>query len=187
MGKTRMDGATDWEVEQMSQETVQSRAHEVWSRFEIGRIVPDFKLPSLDGGEISPSDFKEKNGLAILYFDIERSDDWAVLWEFALRARQFEEANAQVLPVASATKEEAEICLGELKLPFPMLYEDVPAAEQPERPDHPRLFVADRFGEVREIYDVTARNVDEVLDKAIAVLDLAELECPECGAPTWSI
>lgn len=170
----------------MSEKVMENLAQSFWAQFEVGRILPDFRLPSIEGSRISPVDFKEKMGLAILYFDLERTDDWGVLWEVARRKSEFEQANAQVVAMVNASESEADICLGDFRLPFPVLYNEA-LAEQGPLADHPRLLIADRFGELKSIDDVTTENVDRVLDRAVTRLELAELECPECGAPTWAI
>jgi hypothetical protein len=170
----------------MSDKLVEDMAQSYWAQFEIGRMLPDFRLPSVEGSMISPLDYKEKMGLAVLYFDIERTDDWGVLWEVARRKREFDEANAQLLAVVNATKSEAEICLGDFRLPFPVLYNES-LAEHGPLADRPKLITADRFGEVKTVDDVTSENVDRILDRAVTRLELSEMECPECGAPTWAI
>ncbi len=35
--------------------------------------------------------------------------------------------------------------------------------------------------------EITSDKIEAVIESALSTLDLAELECPECGAPTWSI
>lgn len=170
----------------MSEEVMEQQKQDVWSRFEVGRMVPDCRLPSVDGRMISPSDFRERKNLAILYFDIERSEDWGILWEVARRNRQFADEDTQVLGVTMATRGEAEICLGDFKLPFPVLYNDQMTGPEAHA-EQPHLLVADRFGEIQSLDALNAGNVDHVLDRAIEKLDLIELECPECGVPTWAI
>jgi peroxiredoxin len=166
----------------MSEEVIEQRQ----VRYEVGSMVSDVRLPSVGGPMISPVDYKERKNLAILIFDIERSEDYGALWELARRYKQFEEEETQLLGMTIASKAEAEICIGDFKLPFPVLYNEALVKQGPH-PESPMLLVADRFGEIQSIDELNSDNIDDVLDRAIDRLDLLELECPECGAPTWAI
>ena len=60
---------------------------EVRSKLEIGHIIPDFRLQTVDGRVISPTDYKEKKNLVVLFFDPRNSCDWEMLAEVKRRTR----------------------------------------------------------------------------------------------------
>jgi len=152
----------------------------------IGHMVPDFRLESADGRVVSPMDFKEKKNLVIIFFDARQSNDLATLAEVKHRYHEFADANAEVLAIAAGPLEEFRMCSKALRLPFPLLSDLRNEATCAYCVAGPMVFVADRSGELQMQSDL-AEMVDEKLDEALSTLELIEIECPECGVPTWPI
>lgn len=150
----------------------------------IGHTIPDFKLQTADGKVISPIDYKEKKNLVVIFFDDRNSQDLAMLSEIGRRYHEFTDANAEVLAIANAPIEEFKICSESLRLPFPCLADVRNEATCAYCVSGSMLFVADKFGELRMQSDLKD-NIDQKLDEALSTIELAELECPECGVRTW--
>lgn len=152
----------------------------------VGHIIPDFRLETVDGRVISPTDYKERKNLVLIFFNDRDSGDLAVLSEVRRRYHEFADANAEVLAIASAPIAEFRVCSKSLQLPFPCLADVRKEAICAYCVSGPMLFVADRYGELKLQTDLT-QGVDEKLDEALSMLELVELECPECGVSTWPI
>ena len=157
---------------------------EVRSKLEIGHIIPDFRLQTVDGRVISPTDYKEKKNLVVLFFDPRNSCDWEMLAEVKRRYPEFADNNAEVLGIASGPMEEMEDCVATLKLPFPLLHDARAEATCAYCATLSSVFVADRYGELR-FQGSICEAVDETLGEVVSTLELIEIECPECGAPSW--
>jgi len=151
---------------------------------EIGHIVPDFKLESTDGKVISPVDYKERKNLVILFFNPRERCDWEMLAEVRRRYHEITDDNGEVLAIASGPMEELRECVSGLMLPFPVLSDVHEEATCAYCAVESMVFIADRFGELK-MQGTMCGAVDETLDKVMSTLELIELECPECGVPTW--
>jgi len=169
--------------ESMTEELEQEAGAEI----EIGHLIPEFKLLTPDGKVIDPTDFKQKKNLVIYFVDVHNSTSWEMLAMLRQRYHEFKEANAEVLAISPGSMEELHDCVSSMSLPFPVLCDsngDVTSAYSVTKPT---LFVADRYGELKTFSEVTSENIETVIESALSTLDLVELECPECGVPTWSI
>lgn len=152
----------------------------------IGHLIPDFRLETADGRIVSPADYKERKNLVVIFFNDRDSNDLALISEVRRRYHEFADANAEVLAIAAAPISEFRVCSKALDLPFPCLADVRKEATCAYCVSGPMLFVADRFGELKMQADLKG-NVDEILNRALAELELAELECPECGVSTWPL
>lgn len=166
--------------------TIESEAmeQEVRPKLELGHLIPDFKLESTDGKMLSPSDFKERKNLVILFFNPRNSCELEMLAEVRRRYHEFTDNNAEVLAIASGSKEEVMECMTALDLPFPLLHDAREEALCSYCVVESTVFVADKFGEL-EMQGSLCGAVDETLDQVESTLELIELECPECGVSTW--
>lgn len=154
---------------------------------QVGHLVPDFQLQSVTGEVISPGDFKERKNLVILFFSPRDSRDLAVLVELGRHYHAITDANAEVLGIASGPLNEFRICTKHLNLPFTLLADVHGEARCSYCVEGMNAFVADKFGELRMQSEIHEDNVDEVLDEIESTLALIEIECPECGVPSWPV
>lgn len=152
----------------------------------INRMVPDFMLETVEGRTISPLDFKERKNLVIIFFNPRSSEDLSVLAELRRRYHEFADSNAEVLAIASGSTDELCETTTALRLQFPILADVRMEATCAYCVAGTTMFVADKYGELKMQSDLT-KNVDETLDEALSTIELAELECPECGVSTWPI
>ena len=151
-----------------------------------GHTAPDFRLQSSDGGVVSPTDYKEKNNIVIIFFNPVDSSDLEIVAELKRRYPEFVEENAEVLGVASGPIGVFSECAKALQLPFPLLADVMDETKNAYHVIGPTIFVADRYGELK-MQNVIAGNLDAVLDEVISTLELIEIECPECGVSTWPV
>lgn len=157
---------------------------EVRAKLELNHLVPNFQLETVDGKRISPTDFKERKNLVILFFNPRNSCDLEMMAEVRHRYEEFADANAEVLAIASGPMEEVKDCMTALKLPFPLLHDAHNEAVCAYCVAESSVFVADKYGELK-MQGSLCGAVDETLDQVVSALELIELECPECGVPTW--
>lgn len=87
-----------------------------------GMKVPDFKLPSSDGGEVTLSDFKGKNAVVLYFYP---KDDTPGCTKEACYFRdlrkQFQAAGAKIYGVSFDSIESHKKFITKYKLPFPLL------------------------------------------------------------------
>lgn len=158
---------------------------EVRPKLEIGHIVPDFNLRTVDDKQISVTDYKEKKNLVILFFDLHNSGDWSILAELKRRYHEFTDTNAEVLAISTGPFEEMADCASSMDLPFPVLCDCDRETACAYCVSGAMVFVADKFGELKMQSAISEENVDTLLDSALSTLELIELECPECGVTSW--
>lgn len=166
--------------------TIESEAmeQEVRPKLELGHLVPHFRLQDADGNVISTMDFKEKKNLVLFFFDLHSSRDWASLAMLKRRYHELADNNAEVLAITSGPFEEIRDCAASMDVPFPLLCDCYREATCSYCVTGTTLFVADRFGELK-LQEPVSDDIDHIIDQAVTQLELAELECPECGVSTW--
>lgn len=157
---------------------------EVRPKLELKHLIPGFTLQTADGRTVSTSQFKERKNLVILLFDLRSSRDWEALAEIKRRYPEFKNANAEVLAISNGPMEELKDCACQMGLPFDVLCDCRDEIKCAFCVYESTLFVADKFGELRLQASVTD-TVDKALKDALTAVELAELECPECGVSTW--
>ena len=168
--------------------TIGEEATEQYVRpgLSVGHMIPDFRLETNDGRVVSPVDYKERQNLVIIFFDPRDSNDLTVLAELKRRYHEFADANAEILGIAAGPVAEFGHCSKTLHLPFPLLADVRSEATCSYCVAGSMMFVADRYGELKMQTDLRD-ELDKKLDKALSAVELAELECPECGVSTWPI
>ncbi len=149
-----------------------------------GSLIPTFDLISIGGKKYSPWDYKEKQGLVIVFFDPAKSSDLEALSEINSRYHEITDENAEVLAVGSGPGEQLNECITCMNFKFPILSDVNGEAAVVYGATESMIYVADKFGELKLQAPVSG-DLDATLVKVIDVLDLTELECPECGVSTW--
>ena len=154
---------------------------------KVGHIIPGFKLNSAQNAEISPVDYKGRKNLVIIFADLRSGSDLEMLAEVGRRYHEFADDNAEVLAIATGSKEEFDVCAKTLRLQFPLLSDAGRETTCSYCVAGTMIFVTDKFGELKMLSGLTESNLDEKLDAARSTLELIELECPECGVSTWPV
>ncbi len=155
---------------------------------QVERVIPDFRLPSLDGRYVSPRDYKQRQNLVIVYLDPHRYDRYAdLLREFADNYQAYRDLETEILAVCPRPISELHGEVGGLGLPFPVLSDERGAVGQvylgspPGQGPLAAIFVTDRFLSLRTqmvaCFEGDLPNQETILDW----LGLIEMECPECG------
>lgn len=152
---------------------------------QVGHLIPDFRLQTTDGVEVSPADYKERKNLVILFCNPRDIRDLQVVAELKQRYHNIADMNAEVLGIAAGPLNEFRMCSKFMELPFPLLSDIRSEAKCSYCVAGMMIFVADRFGELRLQSAIDEQNVDKVLDDVESTLGLIEIECPECGVSTW--
>lgn len=146
--------------------------------------IPNFLLKSVEDRMVGPQDYKEKTNLLIVFFDLDCEECNDFLDDIAERYEDYKNENAEVLAIGEGSLEEVLETASARSLPFPILADPDGHVLNEFADSTPAVFVADRYGEIR----MTRSKEDEHFpdqERIIQQLDLAELECPECGVPTW--
>jgi len=154
------------------------------SHLELERPVPNFRLRSTDGGMVSAWDYRQKLNMAIFFFDPADDSHLNILRALWRRYHEFVDANAEVLAVADGPPVLLAERTADMPLPYPVLIDQDREARNLYGISESEALVTDRFGALRQrfrLHDFTETTLDEILTK----IELMELECPECGAPTW--
>jgi len=149
-----------------------------------GDMLSGFRLQSAAGETLGPQDYKEKKNLVVVFFDPRCAPCTDFLSDMAARYEDYTEMDAEVLAVGGGSLDEVREVAASRGLPYPVLADPDGHVRSRYSGVVPAVFVADRFGEIRL---VRAEDGEHLPDQT-AILDrlaLIELECPECGVPTW--
>jgi peroxiredoxin len=145
-------------------------------------MAPDFRLESDSGEMISPEDYREKKNLVLIFFDAGCGECSDFLKGIADRYQDYVDANAEVLAIIEGSKDDKHDISERMNLPFPILADPDRHVLGKYADKTPAIFVTDRFGEIDLIFlEDHLPDQNKILDR----LQLSELECPECGVPTW--
>jgi len=151
-----------------------------------GDMLPHFVLPAVGGGQVSSADFKGKKNLVIYLFDPECPPCVGFLDRLTQITALARELNAEILTIGGESAQALAVRLGDKRPPFPVLGDESGKTLGSFGTEAAALLVADRFGEIRERVDAQADSLPD-LDRVLDLLSLVEMECPECGVPTWEI
>lgn len=154
-------------------------------QLKVGELLPDFQLETSGGDLISPQNYKGKKNVVVVIFGVRCEECKEFLTRAAERYREYQEANAEIIAVGEATAEAVRELASEMQLPFPVVADPNGVAGTRYKTRRSAVIVADRFGEIRlaEYPGEGQRPPDQ--ERIITRLELNELECPECGVPTW--
>ncbi|MEN6370990.1 MAG: redoxin domain-containing protein [Armatimonadota bacterium] len=148
------------------------------------QMLPDFRLESIDGRIMGPSDYRGKKNLVLVFFDAACISCRDIPVDFAERYSDYQDADTEILAVGIGPKDAVSDVTYGKNLPFPVLVDTNGDVLRQYADESPAIFAADRYGEIRVAHsgdDADSSDQDFVLDR----VNLAELECPECGVPTW--
>ncbi|MEN6356094.1 MAG: redoxin domain-containing protein [Armatimonadota bacterium] len=151
----------------------------------LGKLIPPFSLRSIDDKTISPWDYKEKMGLMIIFFNIYDQADLEALAVINRRYHEITDENAEVIAISPASVEDIKACSADFNFAFPLLSDPMGKMACQYNANESMIYVADKFGELQFMARLS-ESIDDTLNNVINVLDLAELECPECGVSTWT-
>ncbi|MHB0913235.1 MAG: peroxiredoxin family protein [Armatimonadota bacterium] len=147
---------------------------------EIGNMIPPFELMSTDGETLNVWDYKGHRNLALAFLPAVPCPDCPVFLDTAVRIYpQYEEEQTEMVVIVKGTQEQAIALKDRFHTPFPVLFDPTGEVTTRYADTVPSVVVTDRFGEVRAIWTGKLPEHRQILD----VVELANLECPECGAP----
>lgn len=147
-------------------------------------MMPSFHLESVDGKSIGPSDYKEKLNLLIYVFDINCGPCLDFLKEASGRYDDYKELNAEILAIAEGSTDVIKDVAQKLNLQFPVLIDADGSILKQYSLTAPAVFVADKFGEIELMAAKEGEHLPDH-DEILNTIELAEIECPECGVSTW--
>jgi peroxiredoxin len=148
-------------------------------------LLPGFRLRSVDGDVIGPEHFRGKKSVVLFLFDIGCDECGGFLEEAADRYADYEEANAVIIVVGNAPEGDLRQIRDSLDLPFVLLSDPEGVVLNEYSGGLPTLLVADRYGEIRIVGQLSDSGHLPDQNEILSQLQLIEIECPECGVPDW--
>jgi len=157
-------------------------------QLQLDMVVPDFTLPAIDGGQVSPRDYRQKANLVIAYLKLTQCEQCVgFLQELADNYHIYRDLDTEVLAVCPESVPELQARIGHLGLPFPVLSDlggqvgDVYLSRQPCESPVAELFVTDRYGALRTTMVACSGSELPNQQSILDWLSLIESECPECS------
>ena len=149
-------------------------------------VIPFFKLESSEGQVLGPDNFKEKKALVLVFFDADCVNCSDFLSDIAGRYDDYKQENAEILAIGKGSIGAVRRIASDKSLPFPVLADTDGHIAEMFAETLPAVVMTDRFGEVR-LTRSAKKEGEHFLDQEFILnrIDLTELECPECGVPTW--
>ncbi len=151
---------------------------------DVGRLIPGFCLNSIGGGRVSPWDFKGRKNLVIAFFGLQTGSSTELLTELKHSYPLLREEETEVLAIGRGSEDELARRMLGLGLPYAVLADPKGLTHDLYVTTGPAVFVADRFGELLMRLDPSG-SLGSQLDTVLSRLALIEMQCPECGVPTW--
>jgi peroxiredoxin len=155
-------------------------------KIENHSLMPHFDLPAAGGKRVMTWNYKGQKNLVIL-FVLSLFGEWQEhLGRLAGAYQQYQDHNAEILVVSQDNVETLDGIAGRLGIPFPLLSDVDGSVTEKYTALTPSVFVIDRYG---ELYAQSTAAMNEEFPDYQRILDglhLIELQCPECGVPTWT-
>lgn len=148
-------------------------------------MLPNFTLEAVDGSLVDSTDYKGKTDLVVIFFDPKCEGCGQFLCEISERYEEYLEANAAVIAIGEGSMSDVKTAVHSMNLPFAVLADHDGRVGGRFNASLPSAFVTDRYGEVREVQHGAETRRFPNQDSMLTRIELNELECPECGAPTW--
>lgn len=152
-------------------------------KLQVRTQIPPFQLMSADGQAVNIWDFKALKHMVLVF--LPRSDCPSCI-EFLRTAvntyNQYEEERAVWLPVVRGNVEQAVAIRDAVQPPFPVLFDPEGKVTGQYTNVLPAVFVADKFGELYAEWFVGTTGIFPSQKDILDVVELINLECPECGA-----
>lgn len=149
-------------------------------------MAPQFDLPATTGHRVKLWSYKGRRNLALFFVaDINTDETKSLLNEIATKIKDYEDYNATPIVVAQDNIESLEKIARDMDLPFPLASDVVGSVTSRYTMATPAVFVIDRFGELYAQSPVDTGSGLPGHKRVIDWLGLIELQCPECGVPTW--
>lgn len=157
----------------------------VCSRPESEKLLRNISLRSTLDFEISLWEYRNRHNLVVFLFDPLDLGDLDLLDKFAERKMEFSDLNAEIVAIANKPSELNTKYLQSTGLPFPILLDkDGIARNKLEQNSGSSVVAVDRYGVVL-LQCANLNSSGVVLDEIISELEVAEMQCPECGGNVW--
>ncbi len=148
------------------------------------RIIPDFSLISSDGRLISPSMYRNKQNLVLVFVHFYQcSSCYPILYDLKKLYTIIHELNTEVLLIVSGDEKTVKDLQHLWMLPFPLLSDlDNQVTKQylgVNIEHRPAVLIIDRYGHVCKFF-IGMNNMELKLQNILKWLEFIEGRCPEC-------
>jgi peroxiredoxin len=148
-------------------------------------IIPDFTLKAVDGRIISPSLYRNKKNLVLVFVQFsECSTCYTLLSDLKKFYKDFRGMNTEVLLIIGCSEKAVKNLQQLWMMPFPMLADTDDLAARQYLGDNiqyrPALLIVDQYGLVWK-YFIGKNKTDIKPQNILKWLEFIEIQCPECG------
>jgi len=160
----------------------------VLSVVQNGSLVPHFDLPATKQSRAELWGYKGNLNLAVFFIpDAKSEESQQILRSIADHYTDYASRNTEVIVISKDNIETLDRIADQMGLPYPLASDITGGVTEKYTVETPSVFVIDRFGELydQEVVDSGSGGFDN--QRALDWLHLIELQCPECGVPTWRV
>jgi peroxiredoxin len=151
-------------------------------KLKVHSQLPPVILEAVDGRIMGPQDYRGKRNLLLVLFEADCESCMEFLCSVADKYSDYIAEGTEVMAIGEGGIEDLQDIVQSSNLPFPVLVDPEGLFVDRYSDETPAVFAADKFGEVRlVVYGNEFPDQKLLLDN----FGLMELECPECGVPTW--
>jgi len=153
-------------------------------KLKVRSMIPVFELTSADGRRVAIWNYKSRRNIVLVFLPVPICRACIDFLQSAGKTcHQYEEEDAVLLAIVQGDVDSATALREKLEPPFPILFDPAGQVTARYTTEVPAVFVADRFGELYAQWIVGPEGTFPSQKKILDVVELINLECPECGAP----
>jgi peroxiredoxin len=157
-----------------------------------GHLMRDFTLPSMEGGPVSPYDYRGHSNLVLIFAgDVGQTGEQAYLSDLAQHSAEIRDQNAQLLLVLACSRKQAKRIQGQEKLPFLVITDEdmqvhkMVGAIGVQGTARTAIYVTDRFLEVFAAWRTAEGSTLPDASEVLSWLEYINSQCPECTQAEW--
>mgnify|MGYP005851464439 CR=1 FL=1 len=142
-------------------------------------MIPVFGLPTADGGRVDLWELKRRKNVVLAFLPPDCSRCEEFLNSVSGARDRYEEENAVFVAVIRGGGEEASEVQAAVRPSYPIAYDETGRVTGMYTDTIPAVFVADRYGELREQFVSEPGEELPSQSRVLDVVELINLECPE--------
>lgn len=157
------------------------------SSLSLDAAVPDFNLQAPDGTFVALHELKQKLNVILFFANIEDEEHLDIISVMRKRYKEVVDTNAEIICISAHTMDEILEKTDDMMLPFFILQDLDGSAANKYGASGAMVFSIDRQQRLRYRSHVSADTAHDVLNEALAALDIADMRMSEKEIHTWEI